>query len=258
MFVRQSGPGQRTRCRCAAGSGCSGSSQRGSAGSVSSKRTPPHRQPPLIDGSVTVPILPAGTLRQAVVTGAIKVERPPGSGGSSNPPRAWACRSSYLRGARMTQTASRSPTSSSRPTGASDPGPHACGRSAAAARRRGRGGNRDLAPPEAREGAGGADPQRACASCSTLPTATRSRSATAAPLRSGTPPRPASCASARCTWPTGSSPRSSRRSRRRAVPSRPARARGASRATRPTSPVSSTAIAASTCSPGPTTRPPPA
>ena len=68
-----------------------------------------------------------------------------------------------------------------------------------------------LAPPGAgpRPGRPGArGPRRALRRC---PTATRSRSATAAPPPSGTPPRPGSCASAPCTSPTASSRRSSPR-----------------------------------------------
>ena len=110
-----------------------------------------------------------------------------------------------------------------------------------------------LAPPEAgevagRAGAGG--PRRAVLAAVR---ATRSSSATAGPRRSGTRRRSGWSASAPCTWPTASSPRSSP-SRRAAPPSSPIPSssrpsRAARRNRRPTR--------RATCWPGRTTRPPP-
>ena len=63
----------------------------------------------------------------------------------------------------------------------------------------GRGADGHLAPPEARQGARRRDPRRAARAVLRCPTATRSRSATAARPPSGTPPPSAWSSAARCT-----------------------------------------------------------
>ena len=103
-------------------------------------------------------------------------------------------------------------------------------------RRRGDG---HLAPPEAGQGARRADPRRAARSCSRCPTATRSRSATAARRPSGTPPPSGSIRERSLHLTYGEfSQKFATVTQGRAVPGRPDRRSPPTPAPRPTRPAS--------------------